>query len=362
MMAERVVNIQAPAPRVEDGYIRIANELYDAILSYGFSGRQLHVLLAVARKTYGYGKKFDDMSASQVGALCGVARNHVTTTLKQLEALNVISCRPGRYGMVIGINKRYASWAREEKLSLGSPESGLVPIKDSGSPESGQVLVLNRDSGSPESGHTKDNPKIQPQKTTPKDIPAPQAAGALPTGARVAKPKGQAAMTADLQNRFERFYAAYPRKTDRKDAEKAFAKIAPSEELLAQMLAAIEGARAAGLFADRQYIKHPATWLNKGSWMDEVSTAYDGVELGVIEAYNDALGDSLGVIDEAIYTPSRAGLIQDFLTLSPKPAFWKAFFPWVRDNCDLPPRVGFDWLISRDGFSKVKGGQHQRTA
>src|SRR5690606_36341863 len=112
--------------------------------------------------------------------------------------------------------------------------------------------------------------------------------------ARVAKPTGKAAMTADMQARFERFYAAYPRKTDRRDAEKAFARIGPDDALLQDMLAAIERSKAAGVFADRQYIKHPATWLNKGSWMDEISVEYSEAELDVINAYNAALGDSLG--------------------------------------------------------------------
>lgn len=360
MMAERIVDMAPASPQLEGGHVRIANELYDAILRHGFTGRQLLVLLTVIRKTYGYSKKFDDLSASQVGELCGMARNHVTTTLKQLEAMGVISLRPGRYGQLVGVNKDYRAWASAAKAA--SPKSGLVPNRDGDSPKSVLTLVPNRDSDSPESGHTTTNPNKQLQQPTPTEHPAPQAARGLSTAARVAKPNGKAAMTAQMQDRFERFYAAYPRKTDRKDAEKAFVRISPSEDLLAEMLAAIERGKAAGLFADRKYVKHPATWLNKGSWMDEVCTEYSSVEREVIATYNAALGDSLGMIDEAIYSASRAGLIQDFLTLSPKPEFWKAFFPWVRDNCDLPPRVGFDWLISRDGFSKVKGGQHQRIA
>ncbi|WP_374993057.1 replication protein, partial [Burkholderia multivorans] len=51
-----------PSPQIEDGYTRIANELYEAILGFGFTQRQLLVLLTVLRKTYGYGKKEDDMS------------------------------------------------------------------------------------------------------------------------------------------------------------------------------------------------------------------------------------------------------------------------------------------------------------
>jgi phage replication O-like protein O len=99
MKAARVINIDKPkAPQVEDGYTRIANELFDAILRAGLPARELSVVMAIIRKTYGYNKKQDDISASQIGALCCLARNHVTTTLKKLEAKQIIHKRSGSYG------------------------------------------------------------------------------------------------------------------------------------------------------------------------------------------------------------------------------------------------------------------------
>ena len=120
-----------PGPRLEDGYIRIANDLFDAILRFRFTLKQQSVLLAVARKTYGYGKKSDDVSASQVGEMCGMSRNHVTETLNELAAMNVITKVPGKYGCVIWINKRHEGWKKAEKAikrQPTSPESGLVPV------------------------------------------------------------------------------------------------------------------------------------------------------------------------------------------------------------------------------------------
>jgi hypothetical protein len=65
-------------------------------------------------------------------------------------------------------------------------------------------------------------------------------------------------------------------------------------------------------------------------------------------------------VPELIFVPSRAAAIGDFRTLSTKPGFVERYFPWVRDNTDLPPSVGFDWIISRKGFANVTGGQHTR--
>jgi len=145
------------SPQVEDGHIKIANELFEAIMAFPFKQTTLRVLLAVLRKTYGYGKKEDDLSASQIGALLGdMKRQHITTALNELAAMGVISKRPGRYGSLVGINKDYSRWISSPKSgqvneSRTSPNLGQVnEIRASASPESGQV-------DSPNLGHTKDN-------------------------------------------------------------------------------------------------------------------------------------------------------------------------------------------------------------
>lgn len=70
---------------------------------------------------------------------------------------------------------------------------------------------------------------------------------------------------------FDRFWAAYPRKTAKKDAVKAWGKIGADEKLLAVILAAIEKQKAGRQWSDPEYIPHPATWLNGRRWEDEVA-------------------------------------------------------------------------------------------
>ena len=114
-----------PGPQLEDGYIRIANELFDAVLSFKFTYRQIKVLLAVLRKTYGYGKKSDDISASQIGKMCGMPRPHVASTLVELEQLNVLFREPGRYGTITSINKKYSEWKRLKKSEMEKINDGF---------------------------------------------------------------------------------------------------------------------------------------------------------------------------------------------------------------------------------------------
>jgi len=67
---------------------------------------------------------------------------------------------------------------------------------------------------------------------------------------------------------FENFWRAYPRKKSKGNAEKAFAKIRPNEQLLRQILAAIERAKTSADWQQEKYIPHPATWLNARGWED----------------------------------------------------------------------------------------------
>src|SRR5262249_45842129 len=74
-----------------------------------------------------------------------------------------------------------------------------------------------------------------------------------------------------LNASFAEFWQAYPRKRDKKDAEKAFhravkSKRATPEELIAG--AKRYAAEVAG--KDLEHVKHAATWLNKESWTNEV--------------------------------------------------------------------------------------------
>jgi len=73
------------------------------------------------------------------------------------------------------------------------------------------------------------------------------------------------------EQRFNIFWAAYPKKRNKGQAEKAFEKVAPDEQLMAVILTSIEQATksAQWLKEDGQYIPYPATWLNAKGWEDE---------------------------------------------------------------------------------------------
>lgn len=82
------------------------------------------------------------------------------------------------------------------------------------------------------------------------------------------KPKDVAA---ELMQRFERFWVAYPRKVSKQHALKSWVKIAPDEALTNTIVAALNKQKESAQWTkdDGQFIPHPTTWLNRKAWLDE---------------------------------------------------------------------------------------------
>lgn len=122
-------------PQKENGYTPIANELLEQIISFDFSKRQLLVIMAIARMTYGYSKKTDALSGWQIAKLTKLDRSDVSKTISELLKLNVIiKHETGResHGVLvheIAINKLYKEWLTVGKTTTvgNSPTVGNLP-------------------------------------------------------------------------------------------------------------------------------------------------------------------------------------------------------------------------------------------
>jgi hypothetical protein len=90
-------------------------------------------------------------------------------------------------------------------------------------------------------------------------------------GATVEPPADPPAKVHEFPPGFDRFWQAYPRKTAKPQAAKAFARLRPDEPLLLRMLAALALQRQSAQWQrdDGQFIPHPSTWLNGRRWEDE---------------------------------------------------------------------------------------------
>lgn len=149
MQLEQPIADYNGTPQLEDGYTRIANELLLAIIKFKFTERQYKVFFAILRKTYGFNKTNDEISLSQLSAICELPINHVSTIISQLVKLNIILKKQGKYAHNLMINKRYDTWGlhnvechKEElhNVDIGVTSSGVLQF-----------------------------PNVEVQKTTPKD-------------------------------------------------------------------------------------------------------------------------------------------------------------------------------------------------
>ena len=79
------------------------------------------------------------------------------------------------------------------------------------------------------------------------------------------------------QERFDRFWEAYPKKRSIGQAERAWVKINPDDKLLKEMLDSLERWKRSRewLREGGQYIPHPSTWLNAKGWEDELPVSRD---------------------------------------------------------------------------------------
>lgn len=115
-----------------------------------------------------------------------------------------------------------------------------------------------------------------PNRTEELNTHAPDGASAQPQNPcdRPADQPGEQRKRAKTQKQdelFARFWAAYPKKRSKGQAEKAWAKLQPDEQLVETMLATIERAKKSEEWRKEsgRYIPYPATWLNGKRWEDE---------------------------------------------------------------------------------------------
>ena len=112
-------------PQPEDGTVRISNALYDAILRQPLAAGELKTFLFVIRKTYGWRKKFDSISFSQIAKATGISRRQAMRSIESLQQYNMIVVTPTSPGKPksIGIQKDFGKWKVVTPTSLVTPTS-----------------------------------------------------------------------------------------------------------------------------------------------------------------------------------------------------------------------------------------------
>lgn len=146
----------------DDGYTRLANELYEELIGANLTKNQAKVAHAYCRKTYGFNKKMDRIADTQIAKMTRLPRQKVNVAKKELLSMHVLV----EEGDLIGPNKNLHEWALPETKKGPQCNYGgdTVCHHDSDSHHGGDSVPMGVTKSvtktvtalSPEQGHTKD--------------------------------------------------------------------------------------------------------------------------------------------------------------------------------------------------------------
>jgi phage replication O-like protein O len=184
-------------------------------------GEARQVLDVIMRLTLGWNKSEAEISLPQFSRSTGLTKVHVCRALAKLREMNLITQKGNNI---------------TQKGNNSLPKKVTHQLK-----------------------------QVKSKKQSPPIVP--------PTG-------GEGVYVADvLTDRFDRFYAVYPKKRSKAQALKAWRSIKPSEQLLATMIASVERAKTSVEWSREsgRFIPYPASWLNAHGWEDVYEQAPDPV-------------------------------------------------------------------------------------
>lgn len=113
-------------PQLEDGYIKIANEIMEALIKQNLSGQELRLTLFVIRKTYGFNKKEDYISLSQMSKILGLSIVRASQVINRLQQMKIVTLKENLKGKTkkYSFNKDFERWdTLKENLKLKEKRS-----------------------------------------------------------------------------------------------------------------------------------------------------------------------------------------------------------------------------------------------
>lgn len=103
--------------QLEDGFMRLANELLEALISFKFTEVQYSILLLIIRMSYGCGKKTASFRQwIDIGKMAGIDRQNVKPNLRYLQAAHVLFV--DWENIVMALDKNYDHWHVPKKASV----------------------------------------------------------------------------------------------------------------------------------------------------------------------------------------------------------------------------------------------------
>jgi len=123
------VDLQA-SPQVENGYIRISNEIAGAFKRHHITGNQWKIIWVILLKTWAWHKKKDRIPISQFQKETGLKRRHVSRAISDLVTRNIVTKNGDTFITTYAFQKDYTKWKLSPKMvirSIPSPKMVTRP-------------------------------------------------------------------------------------------------------------------------------------------------------------------------------------------------------------------------------------------
>ena len=135
----------------ENGYTAIANELLEKIYQSTLTLREMKIVFAVIRFTFGFNRKSAELSLTFLAQATKIPLRHVQTTIKNLITKKVLIIKSecsGIHSRKLQLNKNYDNWYLVLTGSVNS-KSGLVLTNPVNSSDTDSVNSSIDQSGHP---------------------------------------------------------------------------------------------------------------------------------------------------------------------------------------------------------------------
>lgn len=132
------------SPQVENGHLRIANELYEALVKAPVSIREMRLFMAIIRQTYGFQRKVASISVTLFAEMTGLYRAHIPDALKSLERKNMIVRTVGgpHETGTYQVQKDYEKWCYQNSNTEVGVTELANPIAAQGDSQNGNTKSL----------------------------------------------------------------------------------------------------------------------------------------------------------------------------------------------------------------------------
>ncbi|MGQ0335708.1 replication protein [Halomonas elongata] len=198
------------SPQVEDGFVRIATELHQALARSRMTGNERAVVDTVIRFTYGYQRTEARITGETFAQWTGMDSSDCSSIVTELVRRRILLRAGSR--SPIRLNKDYSQWLKPKgasrRVHRKSPESGEKhPTREAApkSPESGENGPTETGENRPTYKDRKDIPPLPSVEGEPSSDPEPQPAEPK------AKPQAKSKANA-YPDEFEKLWALYPKR------------------------------------------------------------------------------------------------------------------------------------------------------